>query len=98
MDSNATPDQDRRESFLTIFLTALGLFFFLMVLVLISDGIFLYVVLVVGGIVLYGMIHYLLWGRLMSQATAGESEEEILRMRAVAEQWPGHDSHGIRKG
>jgi len=78
------PYRQRRQNFLALFLTALGLLFFLTVLVFLSGGFFLYVVLVAGGMACYGLFHYLLWGKMLSQEVAGEREEEQLRRRAAA--------------
>ncbi len=87
MDPDYTPRQ-RRESFLTLFLTALGALFFLFVLILLTGGYLVYVLLIGGGLFGVGLLHYLLWGRLLSQQVAGEREEERLRRRAEEEDEP----------
>jgi hypothetical protein len=65
-----------------------GLFvvFFATFLILITGGFFFYVLLVVGGVALLSWIHYELWGRALSQRTAGEREEMELLERAKAEE------------
>ena len=78
--------QQRRESMLTIIFTSLGGLGVALVLTIITWGLFLYVVLIVGGIAALAILNYLLWGRSMMQATAGEREEE--QVRASMEQPP----------
>jgi hypothetical protein len=85
---------------LGLFLTVMALGFFLLILILISGGFFLYVVAAALGLVGLCAFHYVLWGRAMSHAVAGEREEEQLRQRA-AEDWqdapyPGN-ANGIRR-
>ena len=71
---------------LTIIFTSLGGLGVALVLTIITWGLFLYVVLIVGGIAALAILNYLLWGRSMMQATAGEREEE--QVRASMEQPP----------
>jgi hypothetical protein len=74
-----------RQTIVTIALTSMAVMFFLLLLVLISGG-FIFVLLgMIGGIAAFGALHYFLWGRLLTQETAGEREEEQLRQRALAE-------------
>jgi len=83
MDHNYSPRQQQRHAMLTVFLTVLALIFSGLVLIVISNGLVLFVMLLSGGMFLLGMIHYLLWGRAFSEETAGEREEEQLRRRAA---------------
>jgi fatty acid desaturase len=83
MDHNYSPQQQQRHALLTVFLTVLALMFFGLVLIVIGNGLVEAVVLIGGGMFLLGMFHYLLWGRALSQETAGEREEEQLRQRAA---------------
>jgi fatty acid desaturase len=83
MTHQYSPHQQHRHAFLSVFLTILGLGLALLVLILISGGFFLWVVLFGGGILLLGLFHYVLWGKLFSDAVAGEREEEQLRQRAA---------------
>lgn len=83
MTHNYSSEQQHRHAFLSIFLTVLALGAGLLILILISGGFFLWVVLFGGGIVMLGMLHYLLWGRAFLIETAGEREEEQLRQRAA---------------
>lgn len=96
MTHNYSSEQQQRHAFLSVFLTMLALGFALLVLIVISGGLFLYVLLLGGGIVMVGLLHYLLWGWAFSQETAGEREEEQLRQRAAAieseEPWKGPDT------
>jgi hypothetical protein len=85
------PEQDgrlRRQTFLSIILTLLAAAFFLLVLILISGGFFFYVLEVALGVAAFIGLHYLLWGRALSMQVAGEREEEQLRERAAATEWP----------
>jgi hypothetical protein len=91
MSSDLGPHQQRRQDFLTLFLTFLGGAFFLFVLVLLTGGLFFYVGLAFAGIAALGALHYLLWGKVLSDAVAGEREEEQLRRRAADEDWPPED-------
>ena len=91
MDHEQTEYQRQREAFLAIMLSGLGLAGFLLFLVLISGGFFLWVYLVVAGIAGMGLFHYMLWGRGMTESTAGEREEEEFRVRAENNGWPEPD-------
>src|SRR5690349_7283359 len=64
-----------RETTLAVMLTVLAIIGFLFFLTLLTGGWAVYFVLVVFGLVAFGGLHYLLWGRLMMQETAGEREE-----------------------
>jgi hypothetical protein len=77
------PDKDSdARSWLPLLLGGtVGSFFFLG-LTIITGGYFLYFLLLVGGVVLLGWVHYLLWGKLLSEQTAGEREEEQVRQQA----------------
>ncbi len=87
--------RQRRENFLSVFLAGLAALSFLAVLVLISS-LFLYVLLVAVAMFLVGMLHYLLWGKMLSDEVAGEREEEQLRQRAQAGGWPAAEPYGVR--
>ncbi len=86
MDENEIKQyQQRRETFLTIFLTVMALAAILFFLILVTIGFFLYVLIGLAVIAVVGFFHYLLWGRLFSQEVAGEREEEEVRARAEAD-------------
>ncbi|HWG41960.1 MAG TPA: hypothetical protein VN688_04180 [Gemmataceae bacterium] len=92
MTHNYPQPQQQRHASLSVFLTLLGLGFFLFVLIFISGGFFLYVVLFGGVILFMALLHYLLWGRMLSASVEGEREEEQLRQRAAAVE-PDDDWH-----
>ena len=83
MDHKYSPQQQQRHAMLTVFLTVLAVMFIGLVLIVISNGLILAVALLGGGMFLLGMFHYVLWGRALSEQTAGEREEEQLRQRAA---------------
>jgi predicted membrane protein len=85
MNSDHPPSQ-RRETFLTVFLALLlggALLFFLNLLMF---GILFYVISAVLAMVLLGYLHYAVWGYALSEETAGEREEELIRQRMEAEE------------
>jgi membrane protein implicated in regulation of membrane protease activity len=84
MDHNYPPQQQQRHAFLTVFLSVLVLFIGLVALILLTNGLIFNVLLLGGGIVFLGLLHYVLWGRAFSTEVAGEREEEQLRQRAAA--------------
>jgi hypothetical protein len=78
--------RQRRETFLGFFL---ALFFgagFLLFMIVVTGGFFLYVLAAVIGIGVVGYLHYLLWGHSLTQQVAGEREEEEARERWENEQ------------
>jgi hypothetical protein len=79
--------QRRRESILTIVFATLGGLGIVVALTIITWGLFLYVLLVVGGIAGLAVLNYFLWGRGMMQSTAGEREEEQLRANMERQPW-----------
>jgi hypothetical protein len=84
MDHDA-PERQRRETFLSLFL---ALFFgggFVLFLIVITGGFFLYCLLAVAAIGVVGYCHYVLWGHSLTQAVAGEREEEEARERWESE-------------
>ena len=84
MTHNYPPTQQHRHAFLSVMFTVFALAFFVIVLILISGGFFLWVILLGGSILGVGFLHYVLWGRAFSASVAGEREEEQLRERAAA--------------
>jgi hypothetical protein len=96
MDRDPEQHTRRRETFLTIFFAVLAGGGFLLFLVLVTGGFFLYPLLIGGGIAAVGGLHYLLWGRSLSEQTAGEREEAEFRARMEAEPWSLPDAHRPR--
>jgi len=88
MDTHSTRSNSYRETIVSVMLTGMTAAFFLLLLALISGGYFVYLLLILIAIGAFGSFHYLLWGRLLSEETAGEREEEQLRQRALADDWP----------
>jgi fatty acid desaturase len=82
----------RRETMLTIVLTALAAGGFFLFMVLVSGFFFFYVGLVVGSITLLGLFHYLVWGRAMTQ----EVQEEQAREAAFLDAEWTEDAYGRR--
>ncbi len=80
--------QRHREGFLALFLCLIGGGAVLLFLIAITGGFFLYVLLAVVAMALLGSVHYLLWGRALSQGVAGEREEMELREQAEEDSWP----------
>jgi hypothetical protein len=71
--------------------------FFSLLLIVISWGYLIFLVAIVGAMVAFGGLHYLMWGRLLTEQMAGESEEEQLRQRALAEDQPEKPDDRIRR-
>jgi hypothetical protein len=78
----------RRASFLPVILGSVGGLFFLLVLVMVTGGFFLYIVGFFVAVAALACFHWLVWGKLLTQYTAGEREEEALleRAREIEEQ------------
>jgi len=99
MGPNDDPERQRRGSCLTILLTGGLVCSLLLLVVLATGGWAVYVVWIGAGIFLFGLVHYLLWGRLLLQQTAGEREEEEVRRRAEERESgrPGPGGDGFRR-
>ncbi len=78
----------RRATFLSIMLTVLAGSFFLFVLFVTCGGLVVYILAVLVGIGIFGLIHYLLWGHSLSEEVAGESEEEKIQEVLPDDDWP----------
>jgi hypothetical protein len=72
---------------LAVVLALLALGGFLFFLTLISGGWFIYFLMVVLALIAFGCLHYLLWGRMMMEETAGEREEAELQAHAELNEW-----------
>jgi hypothetical protein len=92
MDPYDTEHRERRQSFLSVFLGLIGVTFFTLVLIFLSNGIFFYVLVLCGGIAFLCVFNYLLWGRSFSDATAGEREEEEMRQQTMQDEWEVMDA------
>lgn len=74
MEYDPQADRRRREVFLTVLLTLIGGSAAVFFLILITGGLFLWLVLGVSAVAALSLVHYVLWGRVFSQNTAGERE------------------------
>jgi hypothetical protein len=72
----------RRESFLPMMLATFVAGFFCLVMIILTGGFFFYLCGVVVGMVLLGMLHYILWGRAMEQQVESHREEYELLEKA----------------
>jgi hypothetical protein len=92
-------NQRQRGTCLSLMIAAGGAGFFALLLVVATGGWAVYVIGVALAIFLFGGIHYLLWGRLMLQQTAGDREEEELRQRIedMDDEPPEHGSNGFTR-
>jgi hypothetical protein len=79
----------QRSTLLPVMLGSMAAFFFLLVLVLLSGGFFLYLMLAVAGVTALGSLHWIVWGKLLTQLTAHEREEEELLDRIREQQDSG---------
>jgi hypothetical protein len=97
MHSNGAPGSSGRDTYLTILLCAfVGIPVFVFFVIL-TGGLFLWLLIGAAGIGIFGAFHYLLWGRAFSQETAGEREEEELRAEAEGDSWPYDEPDGHRR-
>jgi hypothetical protein len=97
MDDNSDTQGDSRATFVAVAIAVLFGVPCTGFLVVLTEG---YVLAFLVGLIIIGAVagmHYLLWGRSMSQRTAGEREEEELRETLEANEWdlpdtrrPGH--------
>ncbi len=97
MDPRDLPPASGRQTVVSVVLTGMAAAFFLLLLLLITGGYFVYLVGTLGAILAFGGLHYVLWGRLLTEETAGEREEEQLRERALAEDEPRPPDRRIRR-
>jgi hypothetical protein len=79
--------QKRRASMMTVMFAIMGGVGALVGLTILTWGMFLYVLPVVGGIAGFVLLNYFLWGRGMLQETVGEREEEELRASMERQPW-----------
>jgi Flp pilus assembly protein TadB len=78
-------ERKRRSAFLSVLLALLATLACVVFLVLLTGGLFLYVVFAAAGMLGFAGLHYLMWGRALSQALSREMEEERLLQRAREE-------------
>ena len=97
MDQQPHPEPSGRGTFLSLFLVAFFGGGFLLFLILVSGGFFLYVGLAVPIIALVGLAHYLLWGQALTREVAAERAAAEAAARFEAEQTAAEHPYGIRK-
>lgn len=97
MDSQQ-PEETSRGSYLSLMMTAFFGGGFLLFLVLVSGGFFLYVSLAVLVMGMVGLLHWVLWGQALTDEVAAEREAMEERDRREAElHLQQFDRHRIRK-
>ena len=97
MEPGDRGERQRRGACLSILMTGAAAALLLMLVVLATGGWAMYVVWVGGAILLFGLIHYGLWGQWMLRQTAGEREEEETRRKAEARDATDDGSEPIRR-
>jgi hypothetical protein len=88
MEPHSPGPPSARQTIVTVILTGMTVMFFLLLLLLITGGYFIYLAGTLIAIGAFGAFHYFLWGRLLTQETASEREEEQLRQRALGDDDP----------
>jgi hypothetical protein len=71
-----------RATFLPVVLGTLVVIFICVALILLTGGLVFYVGCTVGLLVLLGLIHYVVWGKSMSDEVAAERQEMQMLERA----------------
>jgi hypothetical protein len=69
-------------------LTVLAGSFFLFLLFVTCGGLVVYILAVLVGVGILGLIHYLLWGHSLSEEVAAEGEEEKSKEPLPDDDWP----------
>jgi arginine exporter protein ArgO len=92
MDPYDAEQRERRQTFLGVFLGLIGVTFFTLVLIFLSNGVFFYVLVLCGGIAFLCLFNYLLWGKNFSEETASEREEEEMRQQTKQDEWEVMDA------
>jgi hypothetical protein len=97
--SKQDPHQTNRSLSLGFVLPLAALLLAVPALIYLTGGFFGYLLLVVGGMVVLGMIHWVLWGRALTEEVAAERAQQLLEEeeREEEEEWPISDPYGIRK-
>jgi small-conductance mechanosensitive channel len=99
MEPSEYQDRRQRGTCLSLMMAAMVVGFFALLLIVATGGWAIYAIWIGAAIVLFGAIHYLLWGRMMLQQTAGDREVEEMRQRAEEreEEPPAPGSNGIKR-
>ena len=96
MEANDGGGRPRRGACLSILLTGGAVSLLMLLLVLATGGWAVYLIGIGGGIALFGLIHYAVWGQWMLRQPAGEREEEEVRQWAEERPWGDNGSDHAR--
>ena len=99
MEPNDNANRQGRGACLSLMLTGGFAGFLLLLVVVATGGWAAYILWITAAIGMFGLIHYVLWGRLMLRQTAGEREEEEVRQRVEEREGdePKPGANGIRR-
>ena len=97
MRPELSPIQKRRQSLLTVVLTMMGAAFLLFVMVLLTGGLFLYVIGVVGFIAFLCAFHYLVWGKTHVRGSGRRARRGATARIAAGDEWPRADEHRFQR-
>jgi hypothetical protein len=92
MNPDMQASQQRRQRTMTTMLGLVVFAFLVFTLVLLTGGFFIYVVGVGAFIGVFGFFHWMVWGKVLTEQTAGEREEAELLRRASSDSEPAAPS------
>jgi hypothetical protein len=96
MDYDPDVYREQRATILSTLLCTLAGTGAVLLLFTLCGGLFLQVLAVLTGVAGVGLVHYLFWGRTLSQDVAGDREDEELRALAEADDGDGDDPYRHR--
>jgi ABC-type bacteriocin/lantibiotic exporter with double-glycine peptidase domain len=76
-----------RENLLAVVMTLLVAGVFAVFLLVVTGGLLLQIIGVLLLMIVVGCVHFQIWGRTLSQQTAGEREEAILQEKLDQPEW-----------
>jgi hypothetical protein len=91
MHGQQKPDGGMRENLLAIVLSAMIVGGFVVFMIIATGGLLLQILGAVVVLAVLGWIHFQLWGRTLSEETAGEREEAELRAKIEQKDWDRGD-------
>lgn len=101
------PEAERlaqRGAFLSVMLTVMGGSLFLFVLFVACGGLAIYVLAVVLGLGVFGLVHYVLWGHIVSAQVTAEkpsaespADQDGLEERREARDWTPEERSWYRR-
>ncbi len=74
----------RRETLLVVSFVGIAVFGLLFIFTILTGGFLIYLLAVVAVAAIIGGLHYLLWGRALTERTAGDREEMQAEEEAAA--------------